>query len=48
VKSLPEARLLLKSLRDGDVDEDALGELLEIDREPGGCLSATIRWSRRR
>ena len=33
VKSLQDARYLLKSLNDGDVDDDALSDLLEIDRE---------------
>jgi hypothetical protein len=33
VKSLGDIRYMLKSLRDGDVTDDALGDLLEIDRE---------------
>jgi HK97 family phage prohead protease len=33
VKSLGDVRLVLKSLKDGDVDADVIGELLEIDRE---------------
>jgi hypothetical protein len=33
VKSLGDVRHVLKSLRDGDVDDDALGDLLQIDHE---------------
>jgi HK97 family phage prohead protease len=33
VKTLGDVRHVLKSFRDGQVDEDALSELLEIDRE---------------
>jgi hypothetical protein len=33
VKSLGDVRHVLKSLRDDDVTDDALGDLLEIDRE---------------
>jgi hypothetical protein len=33
VKSLGDVRHVLKSLQDGDVTDDALGDLLEIDRE---------------
>ena len=33
VKSLEDVRSVLRGLRDGDVDDDALSDLLEIDRE---------------
>jgi hypothetical protein len=33
VKSLGDVRHVLNALRDGDVTDDALGDLLEIDRE---------------